>query len=160
MNALKQWFESRDERERTILLVGVAVGLPLFIWLAVWQPLLNARLQSAERLEQRRDAYLWMQDAAAKVRAAQQSGRKIAAVTGSTQQQITSAARQYSVAISRIEPQSNGRYAVQVSNSDYNSIVRFVDGLVASGMPLHSLSISRLDMPGKVAMRAVLGGDS
>ncbi|WP_374973549.1 type II secretion system protein GspM [Spongiibacter marinus] len=160
MNALMNWFESRNERERTILLAGLIAGVPLLIWLAVWQPLISAKQQSSERLEQRREAYLWMQDAAAKVRAAQRSGRKVTTVTGSTQQQITSAARQYTVAISRIEPQSSGRYAVQVSNSDYNNIVRFIDALVASGMPLHTVSMSRLDVPGKVSLRVVLGGEA
>ena len=88
MNALMNWFESRNERERTILLAGLIAGVPLLIWLAVWQPLISAKQQSSERLEQRREAYLWMQDAAAKVRAAQRSGRKVTTVTGSTQQQM------------------------------------------------------------------------
>ncbi len=160
MNSVRNWLDSRSERERLIVALGVFAGVPLLIWLALWQPLLEARSASAERLEQRRENYIWMQGAAAQIAAARSSGRQLgAASAGSTQQQITSAARQYSLAISRIEPQSAGRYSVQISTADYNSAVRFIDALVASGVPLHSLSMSRLDVPGKVSLRVSLGGE-
>lgn len=159
MKSLKAWYQSRNEREQTMVAIGLIAGLPLLLWLALWQPLLDAKSQSRERLEQRRAAYLWMQEAAAQVKAAQRSGRKVGGLGGSTQQQITTAARQYGVAISRIEPQNSGRYAVQVGSSDYNNVVRFIDALVGAGVPLHSLTVNRLEVPGKVALRAVLGGE-
>ncbi len=158
MNRLRNWLSARSEREQQVVFAGVFVGLPLILWLALWQPLLQARDSSAQRLEQRRDAYLWMQEAAAQIRVARGNGRQLTVAAGSTQQQITSAARQFSLAISRIEPQAAGRYSVQVSSADYNSAVRFVDALLMTGMPLHSLAMGRLDVPGKVSLRVSLGG--
>lgn len=160
MKALNALLDGRSDRERWILLAGLFAGIPLLVWLLVWQPLLDARASAAERLAQRQQVYSWMQGAAAQIREARDRGQSPSVLGGSPQQQITSAARQFGVNISRIEPQSNGRYLVQVAMTDYNSAVRFIDALLMAGMPLDSLSIGLLDSPGRVSLRASLGGGS
>lgn len=160
MKSLNALLDGRSERERWILLGGIFAGIPLLVWLLLWQPLLDARASAEERLTQRQQIYSWMQGAAAQVTAARGRGQSLGTVSGSPQQQITSAARQFGVNISRIEPQSNGRFLVQVAMTDYNSAVRFIDALLMAGMPLDSLSMGRLDVPGRVSLRATLGGAS
>ncbi|MGB1907390.1 MAG: type II secretion system protein GspM [Spongiibacter sp.] len=158
MKSLSAMFNGRSEREQQILAAGILVGIPLLVYLLIWQPLLDGRRAAAERLEQRQQSYIWMQNAAAQIRAAQGNGQRLA-FTGSPQQQITSAARQYSINISRIEPQSGGRYSVWVARCDYNNAVQFIDALLASGIALQSLSMNLLDVPGNVSLRLSLGGE-
>lgn len=157
MNKLNAYLASRTERERQILLLGVGLGVPLLVWMLIWQPLLKARDASAERLSQRQQSYLWMQEAAAKITAARGNGSAVTAVSGSPQQQITAAARDIGIKLSRIEPQSDGRYSVWVARSDYNAVIRFIDVLNQAGLPPDSLSINLLDVPGMVSLRASFG---
>lgn len=160
MNKLKAYFASRTERERQILFLGLGLGIPLLVWMLIWQPLLKARDAGAERLSQRQQSYLWMQEAAATITASRGGERTAAAVSGSPQQQITAAARDIGIKLSRIEPQSDGRYSVWVARSDYNAVIRFIDVLNQTGLPPDSLNINLLDVPGVVSLRASFGGAS
>ena len=67
MKSLNALLDGRSERERWILLGGIFAGIPLLVWLLLWQPLLDARASAEERLAQRQQIYSWMQGAAAQV---------------------------------------------------------------------------------------------
>lgn len=157
MKQFQAYLASRTERERQILILGLVFGLPLLLWLGLWQPLLNAKAGGATTLEQRRDAYVWMQQAAATIVANQGSASR-SSLSGSPQQRITTAASKQGISLSRIEPLSGGRYTVWVSSTDYTSAVYFVDSLISSGLSLESLSMNLLDVPGTVSLRASFGG--
>ncbi|MBD2858555.1 type II secretion system protein M [Spongiibacter sp. KMU-158] len=156
MKSIQQYFASRTERERQILILGTVFGLPLLIWLALWQPMLQARASGEEKLLQRRQTYEWMQQSAATIKANQGGAKTVA--SGSPQQKITAAAAQHTITLTRIEPMSNGRYTLWVSAADYNSAVHFVDALLRAGLTLESLSMNQLDVPGTVSLRASFGG--
>ncbi len=156
IQTVKNYFASRTERERQILLLGLLCGVPLTIWLALWQPLLSARAEGADKLQQRRQTYVWMKESAATINANQSSGLSHT-LSGSPQQQITAAAAKQGITLNRIEPLSGGRYSIWVSVADYGSAVRFVDALLNAGLSLESLNMSLLDVPGTVSLRASFG---
>ena len=158
MKWLNQLLEGRSEQERLTLIAGVALALPLLIWLIVWQPLLAARDNAQTRLEQRRTSYVWMQQAATQLQSARGSV-PAGAMSGSPQQQITRAAAALAINVNRIEPQSAGRYSLWVASTDYTSAVQLIEALSAAGMTLYSANMSLLDVPGSVSLRASVGGE-
>ena len=158
MKWLNQLLEGRTEQERFTLFAGAAVALPLMIWLMLWQPLLAARDNAETRLEQRRSSYVWMQQAAKQLQSVR--GRVPAgAVSGSPQQLITRAAAALSINVSRLEPQSSGRYSLWVASTDYTSAVQLIEALSVAGMILYSVNMSLLDVPGNVSLRASVGSE-
>ena len=157
MKLIDRLLEGRNERERQILIIGAIAAIPLIIWMLIWQPLLKANEAAEARLDQRRQSYAWMQQAAATVTAMRGSVSQSAALTGSPQQQITGAAAALAVNINRIEPQSGGRYSVWVAKTDYSSAVQFIETLSVAGMTLYSANMTLLDSPGSVSLRASLG---
>ena len=156
---LEALLEGRSERERVILIGGAVLAVVLIVWLAGIQPLLKAHAQAEARLEQRQQGYVWMQQAAAQIKAAGGSASS-PALSGSPQQQITGAARQLDIKLSRIEPQNAGGYSVWIARSDYNNAVRFVDVLARTGLSIEAVNINLLDQPGTVSLRVVVGGVS
>ena len=156
MTLLDKLLEGRDERERLILLGGIALAIPLCIWLLIWQPLLKSSAASEEKLAQKHDAYLWMQQASAQIRAAAPAGKR-AVAAGSPQELITRAGREHRLNISRIEPQSGGRYSLWLASADYNDAVRFIDTLLQSGLTIDSVTMAQLGVPGTVSLRLNLG---
>ena len=157
MKLIDRLLEGRNERERQILIIGGILAIPLIIWMLIWQPLLKANSAAETKLEQRRKAYAWMQQAAAQIQSMRGSVPQSAALSGSPQQQITGAAAALSININRIEPQSSGRYSVWVAKTDYSSAVQFIETLSVAGMTLYSANITLLDSPGSVSLRASLG---
>jgi len=159
MKALNQLLEGRSERERIILIAGVVVAIPLMVWLLLWQPLLNARSSAESRVEQRRSAYVWMQQAAEQFQMVRGRVPQASSGAGSPQQQITGAAAALAINVNRIEPQSSGRYSLWVANTDYSSAVRLIEALSVSGMTVYSVNMSLLDVPGNVSLRASVGSE-
>ncbi|WP_269619339.1 type II secretion system protein M [Zhongshania sp. BJYM1] len=157
MKYINRLLEGRNERERQILLIGGSVAIPLLIWMLIWQPLLKANSTAEARLEQRRQSYTWMQQAASQIQSMRGTVPQAAALSGSPQQQITGAAAALSVNINRIEPQSSGRYSIWIAKTDYSSAVQFIETLSVAGMTLYSANITLLDVPGSVSLRASLG---
>ncbi|MBQ0761052.1 MAG: type II secretion system protein M [Gammaproteobacteria bacterium] len=157
MKLLDRLLEGRNERERQILIIGGALAIPLIIWMLIWQPLLKANSAATSRLEQRRQSYAWMQQAASEVQAMRGVVPQSAALSGSPQQQITGAAAALAVNINRIEPQASGRYSVWIAKTDYSSAVQFIETLSVAGMTLYSANMTLLDLPGSVSLRASLG---
>jgi general secretion pathway protein M len=156
MKWLNQLLDGRTEQERFTLIAGMALAVPLIIWLMIWQPLLSARENAQTRVDQRRSSYLWMQQAATQLQAAH-GNVPASALSGSPQQQITRAAAALGVNVNRLEPQSAGRYSLWVASTDYTSAVQLVESLSVAGMTIFTVNMSLLDTPGIVSLRASVG---
>lgn len=147
----------RTESERRTVYIGVAVGIPLIVWLAIWQPLLSWRAQAEQSYNSRQQTLEWMHSAAAKIRSHRQSGKPGAAVIGgSPEQMITRAASVRGLAISRIEPSGEQRYNVFFADAPYNQFLQFVDQLQKQGLVIESLTMGQLPQPGRVSIRMTL----
>lgn len=155
MNRLEKLLDGRTEQERRTLTVGAALALPLFIYLLVWQPLLSGASESAEKVQQKQQAYEWMLGAAEQIR--RLAPRGVANNAGSPQQLITRAGREQDITFNRIEPQSGGRFNVWIASCDYNACVRFLDAVISRGLLVDDMTLSRLATPGTVSLRVTLG---
>lgn len=155
MKLIDKLLEGRSEQERRTLLLGAALALPLFAFLLIWQPLLGGAAKAEEKYQQKQQAYEWMLGAAQQIRAL--APRTAANNIGSPEQLITSAGREHGITISRIEPQSAGRFGVWIAAGDYNASVRFLDTLIRRGLVVEDMTLTRLAAPGTVSLRATLG---
>jgi|GEM_PF-976240 len=147
----------RTESERKTVYIGVAVGIPLIIWLAIWQPLLSWRAESEQRYDSRAQTLEWMQAAAATIRAHRQSGKSGAGgFSGSPEQMITRSAAALGLAISRIEPSGERRFNVFFADAAYKPFLQFVDQMQKQGLIIESLTMGQLPQPGRVSIRMTL----
>lgn len=147
----------RTERERKTVYIGVALGIPLIIWLAIWQPLLSWRADAEQRYESKLQTLEWMHSAAVKIRAHRQFGKPgSAAVSGSPEQMITRAASVLGLAISRIEPSGEQRFNVFFADAGYKQFLQFVEQLQKQGLVIESLTMGQLPQPGQVSIRMTL----
>lgn len=157
MNKLVMYFNSRTERERGILLLALVLGVPILVWLLLWQPLLSARTQAVDKLAQREKTFSWMQESSAKIVAAGMAGQQRGVDSGQPLPgQIAQVAKQLSITLTRLEPQSDGRYSIWLAALDYNNTVRFIDTLLKAGISIDNLDMSLLERPGMVSLRAAV----
>ena len=152
------WKLSRhSERERRTVFIGVAVGIPLIVWLAIWQPLLSWRAEAEQRYESRQQTLEWMQSAAATIQAHRSAGKTGSmAFSGSPEQMITRSASALGLAISRIEPSGERRFNVFFADAPYKQFLQFVDQLQKQGLIIESLTMGQLPQPGQVSIRMTL----
>lgn len=147
----------RTERERRTVYIGVALGVPLIIWLAIWQPLLSWRETAEQRYDGRVHTLEWMQSAAAKIRSHRQSGTSDStAFSGSPEQMITRSAALHGLSISRIEPSGEQRFNVFFTEASYKQFLQFVGQLQKQGLIIDSLTMGQLPQPGQVSVRMTL----
>jgi general secretion pathway protein M len=146
----------RTPRERQILLLGAIVGIPMIIWLAIWQPLLQSNTRWQQQVEQKRTELEWMQQAAAQVIALREGGDR-RAQAGSPEQRVTREAGRLVLSVNRIEPGTGNRLNLWFNDADYDKVVRLLDALQTHGFAIENLSLSRQATPGQVNARITLG---
>lgn len=147
----------RTERERRTVFAGVLLGVPLALWLLIWEPLLSWRAAEQERYLSKQQTLEWMQAAAARIEAYRAAGRDAeAAVSGSPEQLITRGAASLGLTVSRIEPSGDRRFNVFFSAVPYADFIRFIDQLQRQGLLIDSLTMGQLPEPGQVSVRLTL----
>lgn len=142
----------RTPRERRILMAAAALGIPMLVWLAIWQPLLTMHGDAEQKLAQSRATLEWMQMASARVkslRGQQSTSRPI----GAPNQRVTRAAQALQLSISRIEPAGDNRFNLWLADADYKNTVRFLDALQQQGFNIDSLTMAQQGAPGVVSVR-------
>ncbi len=150
--SLSQSLAERSPRERQILLAGIGIGVPMLVWLLIWQPLLNMNSAAAQRVEQRRATLTWMQQASAQVRALQGQGAQQRTVAAPNQF-ITREAARLNLQINRIEPVANNRFNIWLAQADYLATVRLLDALHRQGFSIDSLNLAKQGEAGMVSVR-------
>lgn len=143
---------ARSPRERRILIAAAALGIPMLVWLSIWQPLLKMRADAEQKVAQSRVALEWMQRASAQVKSLR--GQPSAGQPrGAPNQRITRAAQVLQLSISRIEPAGNNRFNLWLADADYKNTVRFLDTLQQQGFNIDSLTMAQQGGPGMVSVR-------
>ena len=71
---MKDWFMGLEMRERQLLSGGAAVLLLLLLYVMIWEPLASEYSALRESVAQQKQNLVWMQKAAAQIKALQRSG--------------------------------------------------------------------------------------
>ena len=158
---MKAWFEQLAPRERLTLIIGLAVGLPLIFYVAVWAPLKRDTALLETNVAAQRETLAWMQSAAGEVLRLRASGAQAPqqAAGGSLLSIINQTAQRHELAgaIQRMNPQGERAIELQLNGVNFDRFVIWLGELEsAHAMSVSSLSLNRTAQPGQVDIRLTL----
>ena len=159
---MNQWWQQRNRREQNLLkIAAVVVGLSILIG-GIYVPLLRARDQAHEQVQQAELDLL--------------AGRRYAALLGATPQpaaaanQVSGPDRSLmarvdqglrdaglSSVLTRIEPDGDGRVRLWLDDASFDAVVAWLEGLTdRAGVSVIDASVDRSEGPGLVRVRLTL----
>lgn len=151
MSELREFLDKTDPR---VLWAGIVLGVVLAVYLLIWAPLLDSRNTWRERVEQRRQDVVWMQQSVATVRAGQSRQRRAAG--GASQSLVDRIMKSQRVTVNRFEPGRDKGLRLRIESAPYPSILRSLHGLQQNGLVIDELIVQKQDKPGLVSASLTL----
>ena len=147
-SGLGRWFYGREKNEQTII-AGLALLIVVtLVWAMVWNPVSQWRDVSANRHQNAQQLYDWLQ---ANESAARQSASRTPVRSRSLTPIVTRAAASHDIAVSRVQPDSNGIISVVLQQQSFNKIVAWISQLGENnGVRVERASIDSVEAPGYV----------
>lgn len=158
LTQIRTAFEKLSARERQLVLVAVGTVAVLLLYLAIWEPLVNAHARRAEALESARAVAVRIEAAAALVQgrsgaAARQNGTLLSVIDQSSREPTLGKAP------SRIQPDGAGEKTVKVWFDDvpFDKLMRWLGELESRhGVRVASAEIARGGAAGLVTVQLSL----
>lgn len=101
---LKTWWESLNEREHKLVIVGGSVFCIGLFYFAIWNPLANAVENGQASLIKQQTLNSWSKDAISQIKAA---GGNASGNGGSLTQVVNQTSRRYNIKIARMNPKDD-----------------------------------------------------
>jgi general secretion pathway protein M len=157
---MREWYDSLAPRERIVVSVGaVLVGVLLF-WGLVIAPLDSSVTRLGQRVDDKRELIVWMQQAAVRIKGA---GPEAAAAgdsgDGSLVVLVDRSARSAGLggALTRNQPVGEDGIRIQLRDASFDAMARWLTQLKTNnGLALESASIERGTAAGTVNASLVL----
>lgn len=144
---MKAWLQGLNPRERAIVISGGMLGVLVFGYLLVVEPLWNQLEEQRAQLQSQKALLTWMQSSAAEVRQLR-SGSGSVDKTGKAPYLLLDAAVRSSdlPAPSRLEPRGRDGAAAQFENVPFNRLVRMLADIERRGeLAIVDVSVTRRD---------------
>ncbi len=157
---MRDWFDNLSLRERALVLGGGLLGLILFYWLLVWEPMVRQSAQLEAGIQEQARVLGTLHQAAEQVRvlraqggsAPQQSRRSLLAVVDGSSKQAG-----ISEQIKRMQPEGQKSVRLWMDDAPFDDLLRWLDQLEAQhGIRATAASIDRQDRSGTVKVRLTL----
>ncbi len=154
---MREWFARLNQREQTSLLaLALAVGLYL-LYMLLWSPLAGSRdaladqnravAASVQRVDGMVSEILQLREGSAPGA----GQRNLAAL-------INQSTGQWSLAVSRLQPNSRGEVQVRLENAAFDDLIAWLHGMeYREGLLVREVSITRAAAPGRVDATVRLG---
>ena len=145
---LRHWWQSREARERRVLVLGGVLLGVMLAWAFAWYPLGRAQATLATRLETQRQDLDFMQRAESELSALREQGGANGAERGGKSLlalvDATARASELGVALKRIEPIDDRRVRVEFADAGFDQLAAWLDGLQRDyGIAAEDVSIDR-----------------
>lgn len=156
----RERFLALQMRERWMLGLGAAALLLTVLYLAIWEPLVQARVQRAAALESSRSVAVRLEQAAQQLRAS--AGNNPAASAGrnlSLLAAIDQASKQGTLGKSpaRMQPEGDREVRVWLEDVSFDALVRWIAELQQRyGVSVQTLDVEPQSTPGQVNVRLSL----
>ncbi|MEQ8693322.1 MAG: type II secretion system protein M [Pseudomonadales bacterium] len=146
-SAAGRWFYGREKNEQYIIAGLAALITVSLLWVLAWQPISDWRDLSANRHQNAQQLYDWM-------RANESAARKSATQPASSRSLtpiVTRAASAHDIAVSRLQPESNGVISVVLQQQPFNKIVAWIAQMEENnGVNVERASMDSVENPGYV----------
>lgn len=158
LQQLKQWFYSLALKEQRMVLATAAVIILTLFYLVVWEPIHLALDTERQKQQSQKEILLWMQDAAAEVKALQATGGrntirdKNKPTTLVVEQTIDTAGLKTS--LSKLESSGKNGARVTLNEASFNQVLVWLNTLATyNGIHVVSANLERTSQPGKTNAR-------
>jgi general secretion pathway protein M len=151
MNALKAWFAGLKERERKMVLGGLAALAALILFGGILMPLRASVSNARAKVESQREDLAWMQQNAAEIQAA--AGSFVASSNESPIVLIDRTGREagLSSALRGTQPSGDSGVRVQLEAAPFDALVGWLAVLEQQhGITIESITVDRAARPGLV----------
>jgi len=131
---MKVFWQRLQARERTLVLAAGMVAVLALLWVAVWEPLGQARAQAYRQLAEQQALLDWLERVAPEVRRLRsRSGSESAPESRSTLALIDDSARAAGLAgsMKRIEPAAGDEVRVDFESAPFPDLMEWLAGLVS-----------------------------
>ncbi|MCC5864726.1 MAG: type II secretion system protein M [Wenzhouxiangella sp.] len=157
---MKEWWQSLEARQRTILAGAglIMLGLALFLW--IWEPLAESRQAERERIAQQQALLDWLTALTpvarelrlSQTRSSDLGGRSLLGLADQTARAAGLAG-----ALSRIEPAGDGQVRVWLDGAEFVATIGWLQRLsVEYPIEVSQLAIDRGQRSGQVNVRVTL----
>ena len=159
---MKDWWLSRQPRERLILMLGGALSVATLLYLLAWEPLAQESTNLANRVKAQSKTLVWMQQASQQIKQLRTQSPNLArrADQRSLLSIVDSSAKRAKIRkpMQRIEPEGKSGVKLWIENVDFDALIRWLGGVERqSGLIVRRATISRNEAtPGKVDSRLSL----
>ncbi|MBL54295.1 MAG: type II secretion system protein M [Aestuariibacter sp.] len=155
MEFLKQKYAALTEREqRLVMLSAIVVLIGLFYW-GIWAPLNQGIDQQTKQLSNNQKLLSWVEEQSARAAILRRSQSGNRTFNGSLQQAVTSSSNQFSLVISRMQPQ-NDNLQVWIDEAVFNDLLAWLDHLESRGVQIDQLDVTEADASGMIKVRRLV----
>lgn len=157
---IKTWLQQKTPREQLILLAGLSVVLIYLVWLLLWQPMLQARALSVQRVNNAGQSLLAVRSLAQELAAARASSASGGSGTGNLAQSLDGSASALGLRIAALEPSAdNASVSVRLNDVSMATVLAWLYDIESGGgMRIESLTLAPLTTPGNVNVSLRLRG--
>ncbi|GMV30580.1 MAG: hypothetical protein AMXMBFR59_27050 [Rhodanobacteraceae bacterium] len=158
---MRAWWDSREPRERRVLLVGASATAVLLFWALVWHPLQRSRTELRQRVDvQRADLQQMRSDSArvAQLRGlgarakVERQGKSLLALADATAR-----GAQLANELRRVEPVGPKSVRVSLEGASFDAVADWLEGLARDfGVVATDFSADRAEGAGRVNARVTL----
>lgn len=155
MNSIKQKFLALTEREQRLVIISViVVVLGAFYW-GIWSPLNKGISQQQQLVENNKKLAAWVEQQAIRANQLRGATGTPRQVSGALPQVVSSTSANYSLTISRMQPQGD-EIQVWLDEAPFNNLIGWLSELEAQGVVIKQVDVSEASDAGKVKIRRLV----
>jgi len=161
MKQLRQWLETREPRERVILILGAITVLIGLFYFSLWNPLATAIVKKQSSITSIESTLANMHESAAEI-------VRLRALSGSSQARnkrpllstidATAQSMKLRQMIRTIKPKGQNAAQVWFDDVPFDQLMKWLSQLqITAGVQVESITLHKRDAPGYVQARITLG---
>lgn len=157
---MKEWWDNLQTREQNFVLIASVVGVLFLLYLLAWAPLVKARDNKYQQVENNQQLLTWMTSKSNEVKQLKLTNpnlrsdakRSLLAIVDSLAKQLG-----LRTAIKRIEPDGPHTATIWIEEMNFDALIALLGQLdKRSNVKVKEADVSRLENPGVVKAKVVL----
>ncbi|WP_394172030.1 type II secretion system protein GspM [Thalassotalea litorea] len=154
---MNDWWQGLNPREQKMVAGCSVIVLLSVFWFALWQPINESLVRSAEKSEQQQQLLVWVHDNLAKYESLKRQGGARPS-SGSLSSVVNRTAKRYQIEIARMQPQGDN-LQVWVDEVAFNDLLHWLEQLHSrEGLVIQAIDIVKGDEQGTVKVRRLQVG--
>ena len=161
LGPLRHWYQQRQQREQVAIQILVWSATAMFLYLAVWQPVIKNNQRAVERYERQLGVFEWIQDNADAVQGIAglhgAGSGDATANSGNWINIINTSAAAEGIALKGFTPEGSDAVRVTLENAEFAGVLSWLYRLQASeNIRASNVDFSPGQQSGTVTVRATL----